>query len=185
VTPEDQLVEAYLHRLRRAARPVPRDQREELVGDIESHIAAARRLGSGEAYMRNVLDALGDPDAIVAGIVGPTAATERRPRDLLTIVLLLLGGLIIPFVGWLAGVVLLWCSSSWTVGRKLLGTLVWPGGLLLAFRFVLAPSWSVPRWAAYLLLAVSVLGPFAVSVDLYRHARPSTRVAADHERTLV
>jgi hypothetical protein len=33
-------------------------------------------------------------------------------------------------VGWLVGLVLLWASPRWRRREKLLGTLVWPGGLL-------------------------------------------------------
>lgn len=34
----------------------------------------------------------------------------------------------IPVVGWLAGVALLWSSTAWTTKEKLLGTFVLPGG---------------------------------------------------------
>ena len=47
------------------------------------------------------------------------------------LVLLLIGGLIVPFVGWFAGVILLWSSAAWSTRQKLLGTLVFPGGLTL------------------------------------------------------
>ena len=45
--------------------------------------------------------------------------------------LLPIGGLIIPVVGWFIGVILLWSSRVWTTGEKLAGTLLFPGGLLL------------------------------------------------------
>jgi hypothetical protein len=46
------------------------------------------------------------------------------------IVLLLTG--VPPVLGWLAGVALLLWSPLWSAGQKLLGILVWPGGLLAA-----------------------------------------------------
>jgi hypothetical protein len=45
------------------------------------------------------------------------------------LVLLLVGGLVLPFFGWLIGVILLWLSNAWNVRDKIIGTLVVPGGL--------------------------------------------------------
>ena len=39
--------------------------------------------------------------------------------------------MILPVIGWLIGVVLLWVSDAWDRRDKLIGTLVVPGGLLL------------------------------------------------------
>jgi len=46
------------------------------------------------------------------------------------IILLLCGGFFF-LVGWVVGAVLLWISPRWRLADKLLGTVVWPGGLLL------------------------------------------------------
>lgn len=205
MTVEDRLVEDYLRRLRAASRGLRRGPRRELLADIEGHIAAARAQGSGEAYLRNVLDDLGDPDAIVAA--GSDSAPPAGPRalDVVTIVLLLVGGVVVPVIGWLVGVVLLWSSGAWTTGRKLLGTLVWPGGLGFVLVLFVLPAFLVtsggssggciatatsgpggrtvtscsgsgggsglPGWVGLLLLAVAVLAPVVVAVDLFRHAR--------------
>lgn len=64
-----------------------------------------------------------------------TAGTTPNPEsrcpgeayDVLTVLTLLLGGFLVPLVGWLAGVVLLWGSPRFGTGQKWLGTLVWPG----------------------------------------------------------
>jgi len=40
---------------------------------------------------------------------------------------------VLPVIGWIVGVVLLWASNAWTVRDKLIGTLVLPGGLMLPF----------------------------------------------------
>jgi hypothetical protein len=56
--------------------------------------------------------------------------------------LLLVGGVIVPFAGWLVGVVLLWVSEVWTSREKLIGTLVVPGGLLPASLWVVAGGFS-------------------------------------------
>src|SRR5207302_8751218 len=51
--------------------------------------------------------------------------------DVLTPIILLVGGLLIPVLGWAAGVALLWTSRAWTRRDKLIGTLVIPGGLMI------------------------------------------------------
>lgn len=71
---------------------------------------------------------------------------EPEPRreswlDVFTPILLLVGGLLLPFVGWLIGIVLLWASHAWTLRDKLIGTLVLPGGLMLPV-FLLTAAWS-------------------------------------------
>ena len=45
--------------------------------------------------------------------------------------LVLAGGFLV-FVGWFIGVVLLWSSHTWKLRDKLMGTLLFPGGLVLA-----------------------------------------------------
>jgi hypothetical protein len=62
------------------------------------------------------------------------APVPHKPKwiDVGAIVLLLVGGLIVPLVGWVIGVVLLWLSNAWTVRDKVIGTVFVPGGLGLA-----------------------------------------------------
>lgn len=50
--------------------------------------------------------------------------------DALTIGLLLIGGVVLPVIGWVIGAVRLWRSSTWDPREKLLGILVIPGGLM-------------------------------------------------------
>ncbi|MBW0102727.1 hypothetical protein [Pseudonocardia sp. KRD291] len=63
---------------------------------------------------------------------GPTAQSPT-PRiadpdayPVLTVLMLMLGGFVLPVVGWLAGVVMLWNGTAWSTAQKWLGTLVWP-----------------------------------------------------------
>jgi hypothetical protein len=73
------------------------------------------------------------------------APAPSKPRwiDVAAIVLLLIGGLIVPLVGWLVGVVLLWVSNAWNVRDKVIGTVFVPGGLGLAgFVILLAGATS-------------------------------------------
>lgn len=89
----------------------------------------------------------------------------------------------IPLVGWVAGVVLLWASPRWRWGDKLVGAAVWPGGLLIPALFLIV----IGRWAGHdltvssglpgravavlLITAVMTLAPFAVAAWLLHRAR--------------
>jgi uncharacterized membrane protein len=140
-TSADKLVDDYLDRLEQELADFPAARRRELVQEISDHIAEARTglADESEAEMRNLLDRLGDPADIAAEARGAAAqpaasvVVERRSGalDVVALVLLLIGGVVLPVVGWLVGVVLLWISSAWTARQKLLGTLVVPGGLAL------------------------------------------------------
>lgn len=134
------LADAYLKDLRRATRGLPRTRREELVADIEAHLAEAAPAGTSEAEVRTALDRLGDPEAIVAAERGDSPPQTRRGAlEWCAIVLLLVGGVLIPVIGWIVGALLLWVSRAWTVRDKIWGTLVLPGGLLPAVWLVVAP----------------------------------------------
>ncbi|KJE75293.1 hypothetical protein [Ferrimicrobium acidiphilum] len=53
--------------------------------------------------------------------------------------ILLIGGVIVPVVGWLVGVYLLFRSNVWTTKQKVIAALVLPFGLLPAFLVFLTP----------------------------------------------
>jgi hypothetical protein len=139
-TAADQLVARYLARLQAALRDLPAARRDELLEQVSEHIAAARaELGAqaSEAEIRTLLERLGDPAAIAAEaghasdeLVQPPPA---RPGwlEVAALVLLPIGGIVVPVLGWFVGVALLWTSQRWSVRDKLLGTLVVPGGLAL------------------------------------------------------
>ena len=172
----DALVQDYLRRLDRAAAALPPDRRRDLLEEISEHIAAARASGAGddEAAVRTVLDRLGEPEEIVAaaredvpyGWGPPPVAQPRGTGHELAAVLLLTAGSLVPVVGWLAGVVLLWTSSLWRVREKVLGTLVVPlgpgvalfGGPLLLFGRAETCT-STPGFGTTLEPAVPPPGP--------------------------
>jgi hypothetical protein len=130
----------YIRRLQRSMGDLPDERRDEIVAEIEEHIAAglAQLPAPTDADVRNVLERIGAPGDIAA------EARERfeiRPAtrawtDVAAIILLLIGGFTV--VGWFVGVVLLWISKVWTTRDKILGTLVLPGGLAGALGIVLA-----------------------------------------------
>ncbi len=94
--------------------------------------------------------------------------------DLLAVVGLIVGSLVLPIVGWLVGLVLLWRSRSWTILEKLLGTLVWPGGLLLPLALPFLPVGArllrTPG-VALTVITVLVITPMVVGGWLLLRAR--------------
>jgi hypothetical protein len=62
------------------------------------------------------------------GPAGYPGRTGLGAMEVIAIVLLLIGGFLAG-IGWIVGVILLWLSPRWRLSDKLLGTLVWPGGL--------------------------------------------------------
>lgn len=129
----DRLVEDYIARIHQALRDLRPERRDPIVEDIREHIRTARAAMApeDEARIRQLLDDMGDPDAIRAE-AGLPSTPQHRWADRLAPWLILFGGFVV-IVGWLAGVVLLWNSSVWKTRDKLLATLIWPGGLAAAF----------------------------------------------------
>lgn len=178
----------YLHRLERAAKRLPRAERHELVEEITAHLTEATNAGMSDAAALTVLDRLGDPEDIVEAQL-PAADERRGGREWAAILLLLLGGFIF-FVGWIAGVVLLWGSRAWSTREKLIGTLIFPGGLVSALvaglllatpqrctsingvvqRCTPGPS-TTHNVISIVVVALLVVGPFCTSVYLARQAR--------------
>src|SRR5262245_10778943 len=147
-TVADQLVAGYLARLDAALSDLPAARREELLEQVREHIATARaELGdeAGEAQIRTLLDRLGDP-ATIAAEAGerPAEPTPARPgwREIGALVLLPIGGIVIPVIGWFIGVALLWSSDHWSARSKLIGTLVVPGGLALPLALGSFATWT-------------------------------------------
>jgi uncharacterized membrane protein len=131
----DRLVDDYLKQLDSELADLPRTRRREIVEEISEHIAEARTTvpPQNEAGVRTLLDRLGDPAEIAAEARERFGVQPRKSRvlEVATLVLLLVGGVVLPVIGWLIGVVLLWVSDAWSRRDKLIGTLVVPGGLLL------------------------------------------------------
>jgi uncharacterized membrane protein len=131
----ERLVDDYLKQLDSELADVPRLRRKEIVEEISEHIAEARAASpsQGEAEIRTLLDRLGDPAEIASEAKERFGVQPRKSRalEIATLLLLLVGGVVLPVIGWLIGVVLLWVSDAWDSRDKLIGTLVVPGGLLL------------------------------------------------------
>jgi hypothetical protein len=117
----DRLVDDYLRRLEHAAAHMQRARRTELVAEIRGHIETALREeeAAGEAAVRNVLDRLGPPEEIVEAAEPPP--DDRRAGKLEIVALI---ALIVPFIGWLVGTVLVFASRVWSRRDKVIGAIL-------------------------------------------------------------
>ncbi len=143
-TPE-QLIRDYLKRLKQELADLPSARRREIVEEISENIEEARASGAAdEASVRSLLDRLGDPADIAADARERLGVPARRAGilEIAALVLLLVGGIVVPVVGWFVGVALLWASAVWTTRDKLVGTLVVPGGLALTLFLAFSPGYS-------------------------------------------
>jgi hypothetical protein len=194
---DNRLVADYLNRLAAAAARLPADRRAELFEEISVHIAEARAAQgtAGDTTslpVAGLLERLGQPEDIVRAAAEDTepdraapAPAQRAPRrriqDTATVILLLAGGFLIG-LGWIAGLIMLWASPRWRTSDKLVGTLVWPGGLA-AVLVVPATGAGLPPPLVLSLLAIGVAGPAVAAVRLLRQAwraparPPATRPA--------
>jgi uncharacterized membrane protein len=202
--PAADLVRAYLAELERQSQHLPADRRADLVAGIREHIDAARASGDAQTpdEIRALLARLGSPAEIVAAEHEDTHgavfvhASPGTGRELAAVLLLSVGGVVIPIIGWIVGAVLLWTSPWWTRGDKLLGTLVWPGGMFAVLYAFTAPTttcsgtqtvttngdqvtitgqtctgFALPIALGVPLALLLFLAPAAVAIVLYRRAR--------------
>ncbi len=135
------LIREYLDRLEVLARERTPDQAEEIVAGVREHIeAAVEEAGRrDEATVRTLLDGLGSPEAIIAA--GASEDDQRRAEvnairagsdarrayvggTEIVALLLIASGVLLPFVGPLLGLVLIWVSQRWTIPVKIGASLV-------------------------------------------------------------
>jgi hypothetical protein len=142
-TEADALVLRYLEDLEGELRDLPANRRQELLDEVGEHIAAARAAlaPETEAGVRTMLERLGDPADIAAearerfGVQRPPARPATPWLEVIAVVLL-----VIPFAGWVVGVVLVWISRLWTTRDKLIGTLGGMSWLLAGLGVVMTSA---------------------------------------------
>lgn len=87
-----------------------------------------------------------------------------------TITLLLIGGFFAG-IGWIVGVVLLWRSRVWTLRDKLIGTLLWPGGLVTALTFAVIYTSGDGNALGVVVAIAALVVPLATAIYLARRAK--------------
>jgi uncharacterized membrane protein len=138
-------VDDYIQRLERSMHDVPASRRNEIVAEIREHLnetLAHLPPDATEADVRNAIESVGDPDDIASEARDRLGIrpVQARWTDTAAVILLPIGGVILPFFGWVIGLIFLWMSSVWTTKEKILGTLIVPGGLLPALYLTLVPT---------------------------------------------
>ena len=165
------LVDDYLRQLEHEARVLPHRDQRELVAEIRAHVDAALGTDASEADVRNVLDELGTPAEIIAAAQPPRSGPSRGAHEVFAVILILFGGFVFPLVGWLVGVGLLLSSPLWSGRQKLLGVLVWPGGLsLVLLVLVVRAGGTQSALAGAGIAALVLVPPILVAIYLYRAA---------------
>jgi hypothetical protein len=178
----DLLLDDYLQALGHAARKLPLWQRDLFLDQVAGQIDA--ELGPrGEVdvtMMRDVLNRLGSPQELVRS--GAGVPDWPAGQELAAVIVLLVGGIVLPVVGWLVGVVLLWASPRWQFADKLVATLIWPGGLAglagVLFVGIAAPAGGGGLAAVAILAVVAGVPPVLVAVRMLHTARRPRPVTA-------
>ncbi len=149
-------VVAYLDKVEANLAQLSHRRRERALERLGEKIVAEIGNDIGVPHVMFVLAEFGTPEEQAEKIAGdkagpapepnvaperPAGFLERSRGAIATVLLLALGGIVIPVIGWLAGVVLLWRSRAWAWWDKVIGTAVLPGG----FAAVLVGGFFPPR----------------------------------------
>ena len=128
----DKLVRSYLGQLNAALQGVDASRREEILAEVRGHIEEGRTgLDPDDAAsVRTLLDRVGDPAAIAAEAGAPSPGSRRWDAWAPWLIIF---GPIASGLGWLAGVLILWTSPTWSLRDKLIATLVPLAGLVALF----------------------------------------------------
>lgn len=93
------LAAQYVSDLKAEAKVLPRQQRGELIAQIENHLAEAVRSSTSEAEIRNLIDDLGSPHEVVEA-ARPTEPTRRHTGVMaLTLGIVALVAALLPVLG--------------------------------------------------------------------------------------
>jgi len=119
----DTILGGYRLRLEEELNGLPRARREEIIAEFDAHIRDARTAHAAEtdADLLNLLDRLGDPSVI--GIEARERFDVAEPasaggREVIALLLLVVGPFIVPVVTWVLGAMLVWSSVAWSAREK-------------------------------------------------------------------
>ena len=128
----DKLVRRYLAQLDAALQGVDASRREEILTEVHGHIEEGRtELDPDDAAsVRALLDRVGDPAAIAAEAGAAPPGSRRWDAWAPWLIIF---GFIASGLGWIAGVLILWTSPTWSQRDKLIATFVPLAGLVALF----------------------------------------------------
>lgn len=184
-----QVVRSYLAALEAAMTGVPREVADDIIAGVAEELDG---LSAADAAAR--IEELGDPvfiatearsggEPVLEPATTPSpAATSPSAYAIVTVLFLILGGFVIPVIGWVIGVVLLWASPVWTTRQKWAGALAGPVVALVGVALfvsisllaTVASAGSIfPAWHAVVLAApiLATVGNVWVGIRLLRSAQ--------------
>jgi hypothetical protein len=128
----DKLVRRYLAQLAAALRDVDASRREEILAEVHGHIEEGRTgLDPGDAAsVRTLLYKVGDPAAIAAEAGAPPPGSRRWDAWAPWLIIF---GPVASGLGWIAGMLILWTSPTWSRRDQLIATIVPLAGLVALF----------------------------------------------------
>jgi hypothetical protein len=164
----DKLIRRYLAQLDAALQGIDASRGEEILAQVRGHIERGRAgLDPDDvASVRTLLSRVGDPAAIAAE-AGALPLGSRRWDGWAP--WLIIFGPVASGLGWIAGVLILWTSPTWSRREKLIATFVPPAGMVaLFFGLVAALSAATgcPRHASAGCASRGVTLPLGVAVLL-------------------
>ena len=164
----DKLVRRYLTQLDAALQSVEATRRQEILADVHEHINEERtELDPDDtASVRALLSRVGDPAAIAAeaGALPPGSGRWDAWAPWLIIF-----GPIASGLGWIAGMLILWPSPTWSRRDKLIATVVPLAGLVALFFGLVAAlggSAACPASAPADCAAKGITLPLGVAILL-------------------
>ncbi|MFI9046099.1 DUF1700 domain-containing protein [Streptomyces sp. NPDC053427] len=164
---EHPLVKKYLATVARETAGLSPERRNELLADLEEHIAVAlaEASASGDDEIRTVLARLGDPRTIAATALGeehPAPQASQQPTLAIVVLLALISPLTAfmpPLVIALIGVIWwLWAAQQWRHRDKAIGTVA-----ALVPPLFLVAQWVTPAGALNLGLGAGFI-PLTLAV---------------------
>lgn len=165
------ILDDYRDRLDRATSDLPPGRRAELLDDIHAHLAEATAGAPDRAGVMQILDELGTPERIADAAREESGTPRRRgvdgdlTYDVVSVLILLFGGFLIPVVGWIAGVIMIWNGPRWTIADRWIGTLAWPAAIApLAALFLAIHAQLLSQTASVVALVGVALFSLALLV---------------------
>ncbi len=176
---QPQVVRSYLSELDKALGEVPGEVAREISEGVAEELA-----GLDAAAAATRIEELGDPafiaaeartasetaprETTLAASTSPAPPATEKPRTeerwfvVVASLLVAVGGVVIPVLGWIAGIVMVWMSKSWRTWEKWVGTVApfaVPGILLLGVLLVRNSDSGGLTWWHLAILTVFVV-PF-------------------------
>jgi uncharacterized membrane protein len=188
-SPTPQVVRTYLDQLEATLSGVREDVRHDIVAGIAEEL---RGLSPSEAAAR--IEALGDPAFIAAearaedaasataepGAAAPkptpAASGDARWYVVLAALLIAVGGVVVPVIGWIVGIALVWLSRTWHTSEKWVATLTGFAAVGLAVLINLVTLGLRPGGLVgmHSILLVGILGNVIVGIWLLWRAQGRT-----------